>query len=54
MNREEKEVRRHRCVAYQSRACIPGSGGCPDRVTPRLYNDDADVDRLFGVLERAL
>jgi selenocysteine lyase/cysteine desulfurase len=24
------------------------------RVTPHLYNDDADVDRLFGVLERAL
>jgi selenocysteine lyase/cysteine desulfurase len=24
------------------------------RVTPHLYNNDADVDRLFGVLERAL
>ncbi|MGH6914710.1 MAG: aminotransferase class V-fold PLP-dependent enzyme, partial [Geminicoccales bacterium] len=24
------------------------------RVTPHLYNNDADLDRLFGVLERAL
>jgi selenocysteine lyase/cysteine desulfurase len=24
------------------------------RVTPHLYNNDADVDRLLGVLERAL
>jgi selenocysteine lyase/cysteine desulfurase len=24
------------------------------RVTPHLYNNDADVDRLFGVLDRAL
>jgi selenocysteine lyase/cysteine desulfurase len=24
------------------------------RVTPHLYNNDADVDRLFGVLERVL
>ncbi|HEX5080106.1 MAG TPA: aminotransferase class V-fold PLP-dependent enzyme [Geminicoccaceae bacterium] len=24
------------------------------RVTPHLYNNDADVDRLFGVLERAI
>jgi selenocysteine lyase/cysteine desulfurase len=24
------------------------------RVAPHLYNNDADVDRLFGVLERSL